>query len=184
MEDVEIIEMYFSRNESAIGETEKKYGKLCRRIAMNVLRNELDAEECVNDTYLETWNSIPPHRPRVLSAFLCSITRRRSVSRLRSRTALRRGGGAADEALEELGECVGTMSAEDELDRLELSLVLDGFVRSLEETERYVFLRRYWYVEPISDISESLGFSKSKVKSMLFRTRKKLARELEKEGFI
>lgn len=184
MEDIEIIELYFSRDESAIGEMEKKYGKLCRRIAMNILRNELDAEECVNDTYLETWNSIPPHRPRVLSAFLGSITRRRSVSRLRSRTALRRGGGVADEALEELGECVGTMSAEEEFDRLALSRVLEGFVRSLEETERYVFLRRYWYAEPITDISESLGFTESKVKSMLFRTRKKLAHELEKEGFI
>ena len=162
MEDRQIVDLYWSRSEEAISQTQAKYGRYCYKIAYNILGNKEDSEESVSDTYLDAWNAIPPHRPTLLSSFLGKITRRISIDRWRARTAGKRGGSETDLALEELEWCVsGSRSLEDELDRKEL-------IRALAS---------------IGDIGALYHFSESKVASMLHRTRKKLRTALEKEGF-
>lgn len=184
MNDKKIIELYWARDERAIPETDAVYGRYCYAIAYNVLSDHGESEECVNDTYLGAWNSMPPHRPDILSAFLGKITRRLSIDRWRERTAAKRGGATIDAALEELSFCIpGSVSAEREVEARELERLVDGFVHALPETERRVFLRRYWYMDSLADISRSFGFSQAKVKSMLHRTRQKLKKLLEKEGW-
>ena len=183
MEDRNIVELYWQRNEGAISETAAKYGPYLYGISYRILASPEDAEECVNDTYHDAWRCMPPHRPSVLSAFLGKITRRISIDRWRCYGAEKRGGGEAALALEELEECVsGSGDVEAEVERLELQKKLDDFLTALPPTERQVFLCRYWYMEPISAIAERFACSGSKVKSMLHRTRKKLRAMLEKEG--
>lgn len=183
MDDKEIVELYWRRNEAAIGETAARYGKFCHSIAFNILGNNEDAEESVNDTYLNAWNSIPPHRPSVLSTFLGKITRRVSIDRWRKRTAQKRGGGQIALALDELEECIsGGKSVEQAVEAKLLSDVINSFVKSLPDTERSVFLCRYWYMDSVESIAKEFGFSQSKVKSMLYRTREKLRARLIKEG--
>lgn len=183
MDDKEIVELYWQRNESAIGETAARYGRFCHSIAFNILGNNEDAEESVNDTYLDAWNSIPPHRPSVLSTFLGKITRRVSIDRWRKRSAQKRGGGQIALALDELEECIsGGKSVEQAVEAKLLSDVVNSFVKSLPDTERGVFLCRYWYMDSIESIAKEFGFSQSKVKSMLYRTREKLRARLIKEG--
>ncbi len=184
MDDKSIVELYWQRNEQAIFETSLKYGKYCYQIAYNILSSKEDAEESVNDTYSSAWQSIPPHRPSVLSSFLGKITRRIAIDRLRYRNAKIRGGGEMPLILDELYDCVsdeGDIMSESE--RVRLSKVINTFVLSLPNNERKVFLCRYWYMDTIDSISRQFGFSESKVKAMLFRTRKKLRKELLKEGF-
>lgn len=184
MEDKQIIDLYWSRSEEAISETESKYGPYCYKIAYNILRNKEDSEESVYDTYMDAWNAIPPHRPTLLASFLGKITRRISIDRWRERTAVKRGGNEIDLALDELEWCVsGSRSLEDELDRKELVRTVNQFIGALPVTERRVFLQRYWAMESIENISLTYSFSQSKVASMLHRTRKKLRTALEKEGF-
>ena len=184
MEDRAIIGLYWSRSESAIAETDQKYGPYCYSIAHNILSSPEDAEECVNDTYLAAWRTIPPKKPAVLSTFLGKITRRLSIDRWRSRTAYKRGSGELPLALEELGECAGGETPEAALQRRELALRFNSFLSTLPETERSVFLCRYWYLDSVGKISETFGFSQSKVSTMLHRTRKKLRTVLEKEGYL
>ncbi len=184
MEDKSIVELYWQRNEQAIAETEKKYGGYCHSIAYNILYNNEDAEECVNDTYNDAWHSMPPHRPSILSTFLGKITRRISIDKLRHRNAKMRGGGEMPLVLDELEDCVADEeSIEEEYEKQRLSDVVNSFLRSLPETERKIFLCRYWYMDSIADISKQFKFSESKVMSMLFRTRAKLRDVLVKEGF-
>lgn len=183
MDDKEIVELYWQRNEAAIGETAARYGKFCHSIAYNILGNNEDAEESVNDTYLNAWNSIPPHRPSVLSTFLGKITRRVSIDRWRKRSAQKRGGGQIALALDELEECIsGGKSVEQAVEAKLLSDVVNSFVKSLPDTERGMFLCRYWYMDSVESIAKEFGFSQSKVKSMLYRTREKLRARLIKEG--
>lgn len=183
MDDKEIVELYWQRNEAAIDETAARYGKFCHSIAFNILGNNEDAEESVNDTYLNAWNSIPPHRPSVLSTFLGKITRRVSIDRWRKRSAQKRGGGQIALALDELEECIsGGKSVEQAVEAKLLSDVVNSFVKSLPDTERGVFLCRYWYMDSVESIAKEFGFSQSKVKSMLYRTREKLRARLIKEG--
>lgn len=183
MEDREIVALYWARSEDAIGETAKKYGSYLTKIARNILGDTGEAEESVNDTYLGAWNAMPPHRPNILSTFLGKITRRISIDRWRRKQADKRGGGELTLALEELSECVTDGgSVEDELERRELAVRFQRFLDSLSETERTVFLSRYWYLEPVKDIAKRLGFSESKVTSMLYRTRNRLREALAKEG--
>lgn len=185
MDDSEIVELYFNRSDKAISETEKKYGAYCSRIAYNILSNLQDSEECVNDTWLGAWNSIPPHRPQTLKTFLGKITRRLSLMKLRSQNRLKRGSGSVEIALEELGDCVGSAdSVEADFEEKELTAAINAFLSSLGETERDVFVCRYWYFAPIAGISKGFGFSESKTKSMLFRTRNKLRAYLQEEGYI
>lgn len=185
MEDSRIIELYFLRSEEAISQTAAKYGNYCFSIARNLLQDHEDAKEAVNDTYMGAWNAIPPHLPNSLAAFLGKITRRICVNRFLANRAAKRGGGETALALEELSRCIPShWDIEKELEGAELSKVINCFVRELPDVERRVFVCRYWYIKPIKEIANQFGFSESKVKSMLMRTRNKLKNVLEKEGIF
>ena len=184
MEDQGIIALFFDRSEQAIEETDKKYGGYCYSIAYNILFNREDSEESGSDTYLAAWNTIPPRRPNFLNAFLAKMTRHISIDRWRKRSAKKRGGGEIFLALEELEDCVDSSSTETEYEKKELSRVLNQFLSSLPETERNVFLCRYWYLDSIQTISEVSGFSQSKVTSMIHRLRGKLRKKLSEEGYV
>lgn len=184
MEDSRIVALYWQRDPGAITQTQRKYGGYCYSIAMSILGVHEDAQECVNDTWQDAWNSIPPHKPSVLGTFLGKITRRISIDRWRRLHAQKRGGGEMTLALEELADCIpGGRTPEQELDNRHLGAVINDFVGSLPTAERRVFLRRYWYLEPVKTIARDMGFSESKVKSLLFRSRQKLRQILEMEGF-
>lgn len=166
MEDTQIIALYWQRNPAAIGETDKKYGPYCFSIAYNLLENHEDSEECVQDTYLDAWNAMPPHRPGRLPAFLGKLTRSIAIDRYRWEHARKRGGDQVRLALDELQWCVADS-------------------RSLEEEwQRRIFLRRYWALASTEEIAADFGYSRSKVSSMLLRLRKKLRAALEKEGLL
>ena len=176
-----IVALYWARDEKAIAETAAKYGAYCHAIAWQILQSREDAEESVNDTWVGAWGSMPPHRPELLSAFLGKITRRVSLKRRRGKGAEKRGGGQPELALDELAECVGATNDE-ALEEMELARLIDAFLDALPDTEQRVFVCRYWYLDSIADIAERFGFSESKVKSMLHRTRGRLRACLEKEG--
>lgn len=185
MEDDGIVNLYWARSENAISETSKKYGNYCYSIAYSILGNVEDADESVNDTYLDAWNNIPPHRPSILSTFLGKITRRISIDKWRGRTAEKRGGGEIVLVLDELSDCIpSNQNVEHEVEAVELSQLIDNFVMSLSPMERRVFICRYWYLDPIADIAQRFGFSQSKVKMMLHRQRKNLLNRLEKEALL
>ncbi len=185
MEDEKIVALYFERREEAIAETEKKYGGYLSSIAFHIVGDFEDARECVNDTYNDAWNSIPPHRPCVLSAFLGKITRRIAIDRLRRSHAQKRGGGELTFALGELSECCGEgQEIEDALEKKRLSEAVGTFLHRLPETQRSVFLSRYFYLDSIAEIAERFGFSESRVKSMLWRSREKLRRVLLEEDLL
>lgn len=184
MEDSRIVDLYWQRSQEAIAQTAQKYGRYCFSIAYSILENGSDADEAVNDTWLGAWNAMPPHRPQTLSTFLGKITRRTALKRWEADRAVRRGRGEVALALEELSGCIPGKGMDEELDAAELSRVLRGFLRDLSQTERRVFVCRYWYLDPIAQIANDFGFSQSKVKSMLLRTRNKLKKELEKEGIF
>lgn len=185
MEDEKIVALYWARSEAAIAETSAKYGSYCYTIAHNILSDPEDARECVNDAFLGAWNAIPPHCPSVLSAFLGKLTRRIAIDKVRSRNAKKRGQGELALALEELSECIPSgQNVEQEVERKELVRALNAFVHSLPLQERRVFLCRYWYLDSIASISRRFGFSQSKVKMMLHRTRRKLLSFLEKEDIL
>ena len=185
MNDEEIIALYFARDEEALTQTDKKYGAYCYTLANRILNSPPDAEETVSDTYLKAWENIPPTRPKVLRLFLAKITRNLAFSRWRTETAQKRGGGEMQLALDELSGCVpGGESPEGEVLRRELLKSVAAFLGTLPETERSVFLCRYWYFDSAQDIALHLGFSSGKVRSMLHRTRKKLQSHLKREGLL
>lgn len=183
MEDDAIIQLFWDRSERAIEETRIKYGKYCHSIAFNILGSSEDSEECVNDAYLRIWNSIPPNRPQMLTAYLGKITRNLALDRVRARSADRRGGGEAVLALDELEDCVsgGDQIGRSE-DSREIMEALNGFLETLSQMERNVFMRRYWAMEPVADIAARYGMSVSKTASMLHRLRARLKKHLQKEG--
>ena len=184
MNDKRIIELFFARDEEAIKETEKKYGKLCRYIAQNFLASREDAEECVNDTWLALWNSIPPDEPEPLSAYISARTKNIAISKSRANNAWKRGGNVqtiSDEILSLLSD--GQTLSEYYESRL-AGKVINDFIEKLNKSERKVFVLRYWYRASDKSIMEETGFSQSKIKSMLARLRARLAKELEKEGII
>ena len=183
MDDKQIIALYPARAEEAISETAAKYGKLCRRIANNILGNDQDSEECVNDTWLNTWNAIPPRRPRKLSAFLGKITRNLSLDRYRRDRAEKRGGGQTAQIFEELSDCLpGADSTEAIIEQLALTELLNRFLSSLTPENRKCFMRRYWYFSSVSEIARDYGMTESKVKMSLLRSRNKLRELMDKEG--
>ena len=184
MEDPGILELFFARSEQAIAETDRKYGGYCYSIAYNILSSKEDSEESVSDTYLAAWNLIPPRKPNFLNAFLGKITRHISIDRWRKRNAQKRGGKEMILALEELGECAASPDMDTEIARWELTRILNDFLENLPETERNVFLCRYWYLDSIEAIVHATGFTQSKVTSMLHRTREKLRKRLSKEGYV
>lgn len=183
MDDKQIVDLYWERSEKAIAETAAKYGGYCYSVANNILNNRADAEECVNDTYLSAWNSMPPHRPSVLSTFLGKITRRISIDKWRKSGAEKRGGGQTAIVLDELSECIPDKSSvEHAVDTQILADVINSFVKDLSDKDRHVFLCRYFYLDSVESIADRFGYSQSKVKSTLHRTRQKLRARLEKEG--
>jgi RNA polymerase sigma-70 factor (ECF subfamily) len=182
MEDREIVQLYWDRDEWAIEESERKYGGLCRGVALRVLESVEDSEECVSDTWLRSWNTMPPQRPNLLGAFLARITRNLALDRWRAAHAAKRYGGETALALEELGDCVSGESMEDEADRRELVRALNGFLRSLPEQDRSLFLRRYWSVETLETLAKGEGMSVSALHRRLRRLRSALAEWLKKEG--
>jgi RNA polymerase sigma-70 factor (ECF subfamily) len=184
VDDKSIVDLYFSRDQEAITQTDKKYGHYCYRIAYNILTNKEDAEESVSDTYVAAWRAIPPRRPSVLSTFLGKITRHIAIDRWRERNASKRGGGEVPLALEELQDCVaGMQNVEMDYERKEIIKAYVKFLDALPVTERRVFLCRYWYVDSVEAIADKFGFSQSKVKTMLHRTRAKLRKQLAEEGY-
>ncbi len=184
MDDRQLIELYFARDESAIKLTADRYGKYCFAIANNILASREDAEEIVNEAYLRAWNSIPPQRPAVFRLFLARITRNLSLNRYEKRNAKKRG-GEAELALEELAECtVGTVNIEGELMEHELKKTINAFISGLPERERAIFLRRYFRFESNAEIAERFGVSVNNLAVALSRTRKKLMKHLEKEGYF
>lgn len=185
MEDQKIVELFFSRSERAISETDSKYGHYCKYISQNILCNREDAEKCVNDAYLDAWRAIPPHAPQNLKTFLGKLTRNLAIKALEKKQAEKRGGGQVEFALHELAECISSNSSvEDILDEALLTDAINAFLATLSAVNRQIFVRRYWYVSSISDIAEQYDMSESKVKSILFRLRKQLKVHLEKEGFL
>lgn len=182
MTDNEIITLYFNRDEKAIYCTSEKYGGFCYKIAFNILGNYEDSQECVNDTYIKTWQSIPPHEPTVFSAFLAKITRALSISRLRQITAKKRDIKATcsfdelNQCLAEKGELYERMEAE------ELKEIIEGFLKNQKDMVRDIFICRYFYGESVTDISLRFHCTQSKVKTTLHRTRVKLKEHLIKEG--
>ena len=185
MEDSQIIALYFQRSEQAIQETDNKYGHYCFQIANRILESPEDGEECVSDTYLTAWKSIPPNRPVHLAPFLGKITRHIALDRWRRRFAQKRGGGEVELALEELEDCIPARDTpEAALKQKRFRDGLNRFLGSLPEQERMIFVSRYWYLRSIREISEGTGLSEGSIKTQLCRTRKKLRFFLEQEDLL
>ncbi len=181
MEDVEIIELYFARDEQAIKETGTKYGRLCGQIARNLLQNPQDTEECVNDTYWNTWNSIPPTRPSHLKSFLCKITRNLALKRLDYNNAAKRNPELCA-SLSELENLLPDETIRPEISDEEIGKKISDFLRNEKQESRNVFLRKYWYFDSVQQIAQRYGYSEGKIKTMLHRTRERLKDYLIKEG--
>lgn len=185
MKDNEIIELYWERNEAAITATAEKYGGYCHTIAYNILHNNEDAEECVNDTWLGAWKSLPPQRPNRLATYLGKITRNLSLDRFKQYNAAKRGSGQAELVLTELEDCVpAETDVEQSVDEMVLVESINQFLYAQSERKRNIFIRRYWYLYPIRDIAQTYGMSESKTASLLFRMRNELKVHLEKEGIM
>lgn len=185
MEDTQILDLYWDRNEQAISECEKSYGRYCRSIAYNILRDREDSDECVNDTWMRAWNVIPPKRPDRLSIFLGTITRNLSIDRWKRKKAQKRGNGEMEVALDELIECIPAVSGtEDVVEASELERMINQFLHNLSEQDCNVFLRRYWFMEEYAAIARRYGMKLNTVKTSLHRTREKLRVYLEKEGVV
>ena len=183
MEDQQIVELYFARSESAIDETDKKYGRYCHSIAYHILEDHEDAKEIVNDTYLKTWNTIPPNRPNPLKPYVGMISRQLSLDRYEEDHAQKRG-GQVPLVLEELAECIPDGDSRADMgESVALRDALGRFVRSLPEKTQKIFLQRYWYSCSVAEIAEGYGMRENSVTVLLHRTRKKLKAHLKKEGF-
>lgn len=184
MDDNQIIELFFARDEGAIEAVQREYGGYCVSIARNILGDRGAAEECVNDGWLKCWQSIPPQRPRSLKSFAGRIVRNLALSALRADTAQKRGGGRVQLALDELSEVVsGGETPEGALDRAAFRAALDGFLADLPERNRNLFLRRYWYLDSVEALAKRYSMSKTQVTTTLHRLRQRLRVHLEQEGF-
>ena len=183
LEDCAIIDMFFERKEAAIDEAKQKYGRRLFRTSSNILYSNEDAEECVNDALLKAWQSIPPNRPAMLGAFLVKITRNLSINKWEAKSAAKRGGGETSLLLSELEDCIPSRTGpEQEYEAAFTNEAINGFLNGIERTARAAFVLRYFHGESISGISTRFQMNENKVKSILFRTRKKLKIHLEKEG--
>lgn len=184
MEDKDIIALFLQRRGDAVSETDKKYGVYCRSIAENICHDSRDAEECVNDAYLAVWNSIPPQNPVSLKLFLARIVRNLSFNRYNEARAEKRGGGETALVLDELAECIESgESVESEIDRRQLGELIRGFVRTLPKKERQIFVRRYFFTDPVKSIAQRYGTTENNILVTLHRSRRKLKELLKKEGF-
>lgn len=184
MEDAAIIALYFRRSESAITETKSKYGRMLMSISFGILKSLQDAEECESDTYLKTWDAIPPERPNIFSAFLSKITRNLSLNRYDEMHAQKRGNGEIPLLLDELAECIPDRnSIDDYINEQALKQVLDEFLGKQKKDARIIFMRRYWFGDSVQEISDKYGYGTSKIKMSLMRSRTELKKILEEEGF-
>ena len=178
----------WERREDVLACIQEGYGRYLRSIALHILDSPADADECVNDTLLAAWNSIPPARPGDLRTYLGKLCRRRAIDRLRAEHAAKRGSGEAILSLEELADCLPEdpdgKTDEDYADAEAIRELLSGFLRELPEAERFIFVRRYWYMDPVSEICARTGYRESRVKMTLKRTRDKLSRRLREEGYF
>ncbi len=182
MDDSKIIELFFERSEQAIIELSKKYGPVCTKVASNILNNRLDTEECVNDTYLGVWNTIPPQKPNPLLSYVCRIVRNLAIKKYHANTAAKRN-SVYDVALDELEYCFpASPSVEEEISANELTHMIDAFLETLNEEDQVMFVRRYWYSDSVSDIARLLLTSSNKVSDRLYRIREKLRKYLIQEG--
>ena len=182
MDDKEIIRLYNERNEQAISASDRVYGKYCYSIAYRIVDNESDAKEIVNDTFLKAWNTIPPQNPNSLRAYLGMLARSTAIDKLRYCSSDKRSGVRVDAVIMELSECTGNSYGLDIVDKMALSKALSEFIRSLSERNRRIFVRRYWYVDSISEIAERFSLTENAVKAILLRSRRSLKKHLEKEG--
>ena len=183
MEDSAIVDLYWQRDNSAITETDKKYGRYCHAIAYNYCANHQDAEECVNDTWFRAWNLMPDKRPSVLSSFLGTITRNIAINLYKAKARKKRGGGELALALEELEDCIPSdLDLERSYEITEFQQAIGAFISGLSETEKKVFVARYWYMATVREIAGRLSFSESKTKSILFRLRNKMRVYLKEAG--
>ncbi len=183
MEDQSIIDLYFERSEEAIKETKEKYGHLLKSIALGILKSMPDAEECENDTYLKVWNIIPPQRPSIFSAFISKIVRNISLDRYDFIHAEKRGNGEVPILLDELSECIQG-EENDFMEEAELSRIINAFLKNLKHDARNIFIRRYWFGDSVQEIASYSGYSKSKIKMSLMRSRNALKTVLTEEGYM
>ncbi len=183
LDDKEIIDLYWKRSEDAIIETDKKYRTSCINIARNILDDISDSEECLNDTYLTSWNSMPTKRPEFLNAFLFRIIKNHALNRLRYLTSEKRKQNNSL-PFDELEECInGKSDTEEEFDESELASAINEFVESLDNGKRYIFIRRYWYLDSQSQIAEQCSVKEENIKTILARIRKSLKKFLNERGF-
>lgn len=184
MEDEKIIELFFARSELAIKELDNKYGAVCHNISYNILNNELDAEECVNDAYLGTWNAIPPHKPNPLLTFVCRIVRNVSIMRYRTNTAMKRN-SSFDIAMSEIEHCIAAPeTAESTLEAKSLAQIIECFLDTLTAENRVIFMRRYWFSDRYADIAALTGLTEKNISVRLTRIRTSLRNYLVKEGVL
>ncbi len=182
MDDREIVDLFLERSEQAIVELSHKYGRVCRKVAENVLRNGADAEECVNDAFLAVWNAVPPEKPDPLLSYVLKIVRNLAVKKYRYNSAKKRN-GFYDAALDEIADCFPSpYSVEDKIDSDGAARAIDAFLGSLERENRVLFVRRYFYSETVEDLAGLFGTSEHVVSARLYRIRKKLKTHLRKEG--
>lgn len=182
MQDHELLELYRNRDESAITATADTYGNYCYRIAYNILNNNEDSEECVNDTWLHAWNSIPPHSPECFSSYLGKITRNLALNRYKLLTAKKRGCGQVALAFSELESCVPSQTGIEKIaDEIALVSAIDAFLRTQQRTQRNIFIGRYWYFYSIRELASAYGMRESKISSLLHRMRNRLRSHLQKE---
>ena len=185
MEDKTILDLYFARDELAITETDRKYGGYCYSVANRILCSPEDSEETVSDTYWQTWNSIPPHRPNFLKLFLAKVTRNLAFTRWRKQSAAKRGGGETELVLEELAGCIpGAEQIDDQLNVKELAGTIRTFLDTLPERDKAIFLQRYFFVEDTDTIAVQYGLKRTNVNMILSRTKRKLKTYLTQEGYI
>ena len=184
MTDEDIVNLYWDRNEAAITETDLKYGRYCFSISYNILSNKEDSDECVNDTYNAAWNSMPPQRPVILSAFLGKIVRNISLNRYKEITAQKRGGNQMELILDELGEIASDMPGpDDRVIQTQLVKAINEFLAGLPAEKRVMFVRRYWYADDIGAIAKRMGMSANNVSVEIRRIRLKLRGYLIERGF-
>lgn len=184
MDDSSIIDLYWARNEQAIQETDRSYGSLCRGLSHRILKNQEDADECVNDSYLRLWQRLPPERPDSLGSFLTRIVRNLSLDRLRQNDSLKRGGSAITVSLDELEQVTGRNDVESGVMAAELGAAVDRFLRTQSQEARNIFLRRYYFFDTRTEISDRYEISAAQVSVVLSRTRKRLRAYLKEEGLL
>ena len=183
IDDIQIINLLFESQESGLVKMEEKYKKYCYSIANRIVFDNEDAKECVNDTWLKTWNSIPPNRPENLAGYLAKIVRNLALNCYERKNAKKRGGGQVEMSLDELSECVADSNrVEENIEKKELVTIISNFLQNRDEKKRTIFIQRYFYMEELCDIADRMQMKESSVRSVLSRMRKDLRKYLEEEG--